>query len=171
VFGISIALEEHGHLAHGAVFSPATGELFCASAGEGFFVNGRRASMPRKESFAESLWSTGDIYERGVAFERANAQLKRIYRRCRAVRICGSVAMQLAYVAAGKLDGFWFENVNLWDVLAGVLLIREAGGEARTFEGDDFTAQSTSLVAGHGTLVEKAIEIIGARPSPQPPER
>jgi myo-inositol-1(or 4)-monophosphatase len=139
-FAVSIGVELEGELAFGAVYHPMLEELCLAERGGGAALDGRPIEVRRGVPLERSVWATGDLYERGARFEESLGRLGRVYASCRALRVQGSVALALAGVAAGRLDGFWLERSNSWDVAAGSLLVREAGGVVTDFAGAELEA-------------------------------
>jgi myo-inositol-1(or 4)-monophosphatase len=162
-FAISIALEEKGRLTHGAVYNPVTGELFYAVKGKGAWLNDEALHVGTRQDISRAVLSTGDTYYRGRRFDHVMKVLKKASHASRAVRMSGSVALSLAYTAAGKFDGFWLEDFNYWDVAAGILLVREAGGMVTDFEGTslDVTAHST-IIAANRFLLPGMAELVSA---------
>lgn len=127
VFCVSIALEHYGEPVVGVVYAPYLGELFHSVKGEGAYLNGKRIHCSEKDVLKESVLATGVPYDK---FEHKDNNLKEITRivpMVRGVRRMGSAAIDLSYVAAGFLDGYWELNLNRWDVAAGILIAREAG--------------------------------------------
>lgn len=159
-FAISIALEEEGVLSHSAVYNPITEEFFYAARGKGVFLNKNPVSISQKEDFSKAVFSTGDYYYRGNRFKKSMDLLNKIYEECRTVRITGSVALSLSYIASGKFDGFWQESFNYWDVAAGILMIKEAGGIVVDFDGQEIKAGGP-IIATNNKLLHKTLDVIG----------
>jgi myo-inositol-1(or 4)-monophosphatase len=151
-FAISVALERAGEIVAGVVYDPIKDEMFLAEKGGGAFVNDRRLRVSARKSLGESLLATG-IPFRGhgdpVAFTK---QLEAAMRETAGVRRFGSAALDLAYVAAGRFDGFWEEGLSPWDIAAGLLLVKEAGGFISDLKGGQTMLQSGSLLATNGRL-------------------
>ncbi len=162
-FAVSVAAAEAGVLRHAAILNPATGELCRAERGRGATLRTpTQAEVPLRvrddAPLDEAVLGTGDDYARDHAFDQTLFVLANVYRRCRAVRVMGSVALALRDVAAGRLDGFWQASVNPWDVAAGQLAVEEAGGLVRTCRGEPFTlARPSGLVAGRAAVVEAIV--------------
>lgn len=132
---VSIGLLEDGVPALGGVFDPFRRELFIAERGKGAFLNGRRLAVSKTSRVKDSLLITGFAYDRA---ERADFYLRRFKAfmvRAHDVRRSGSAALDMAWVAAGRADGFWEFKLNPWDVAAGRLLVEEAGGRVTAFDG------------------------------------
>lgn len=135
-FSVSIALRTDGELTHGAVYAPALAQLFQAERGQGARLNGKRMRVSSCRTLSSALLATGFACLRDERLERNNLfYLNRLLPKIRDIRRCGSAALDLAWVAAGKMDGFWEMNLNIYDVAAGVLLVREAGGTVSDFSG------------------------------------
>lgn len=134
-FAISIAVEEDNELKYAAVHNPILNELFYAEKNRGVFLDEHKVSISNKSDFSKAVFSTGDYYYRGSDFEKSMDIVKDVYQKCRVVRISGSVALALAYTACSKFDGFWQESINYWDIAAGLLMIKEAGGTFSTLNG------------------------------------
>ncbi len=148
-FAISIALETAGELVAGLVFDPIKQEVFTAEKGQGAYMNDRRLRVSARKDLERSMVACGlpvldwEGRERGFM-----GQLDRVSERVAGVRRFGAASLDLAYVAAGRLDGFWEFGLKPWDVAAGIVLVREAGGQLGTVEGADLMAEGT-LVAGN----------------------
>jgi myo-inositol-1(or 4)-monophosphatase len=127
-FCISIALERAGEIVAGVVFDPLRDELFWAEKGIGAYLNDRRIRVSSRRQIADALIATGTPYERDQGRERYLGQLDRMLDSVADVRRMGAAALDLSYVAAGRYDGYWESGVSPWDIAAGILLVREAGG-------------------------------------------
>lgn len=155
-FAVSLALESDGQLMAGVIYNPITEELFTAEKGRGAFVNDRRMRVANRSSLDQCVIATGvpALNKRGhgvALFEQRN-----IMTQCAGVRATGSAALNLAYVAAGRFDGYWEAGLSPWDVAAGMLMIREAGGFVSEPDPNASIYQSGRIVAGnehiHGKL-------------------
>ena len=146
VFAVSIGIRTEGRLAHGVVYDPLRQELFTASRGDGAQLDGRRIRVSGRTRLAEALVGTGFPYRSGQDGGMAPylALLELVLKESAGVRRPGAAALDLAYVAAGRLDGFWEFGLKSWDVAAGAVLIREAGGIVSGIDGSE-----TFLDAGH----------------------
>lgn len=127
-FAVSIALEHKGEIVAGVVFDPAKDELFAAEKGAGAFVNESRLRVSGRRSMIESVFATGLPFGGGGELPAALTDLARLLPKCAGVRRWGAAALDLAYVAAGRYEGFWERGLNPWDMAAGMILVREAGG-------------------------------------------
>ncbi len=146
-FAISIALERAGQLLSGVILNPITDELFIAERGGGAFMNNRRIRVSARTRLGDALIGTGAPFQgRGTAADHETFlnQLRRVMAETAGIRRMGAAALDLAYVAAGRFDAFWELSLNPWDIAAGILLVREAGGMVT----DPITA-GDPLVTGH----------------------
>lgn len=152
-FCVSIALETWGEVVLGAIYDPLRDEMFLAQRGRGATLNGRRLTVSSNSRLIESLLATGFPYNR-ANLPRALRYFAELSRRSRAVRRLGSAALDAAYVAAGRLDGYFEAFVNPWDVGAGALLVTEAGGRVTSFDGQPYTVEHGEIVATNGAIHE-----------------
>lgn len=164
-FSISIAGARGEELIQAAVYSPAQGEFFYARRGQGAWLDEQRLEGGAVADAARWVLATGDLYDRGERFEQALEQQQAVYAQSMVVRAPGSVALALAYVAAGRFDGFFFDRVNSWDVAAGRLLVEEAGGVITTYEGATPPAEGHSLLAGSRDVVDRLQSWLLVRPA------
>ena len=161
---VSISLEVHGELTVGVVLDSFRHELFTAVRGGGAYLNGAPISPTKETVLRRSMLATGFSYNPETAQENV-ALFGKMVGRCRAVRRPGAAALDLAYVACGRLDGFWELSLNPWDVAAGVLIIREAGGRVTGAAGKPYRLSERVLVASNGPLHS---ELLGALELPVP---
>ena len=177
VFCISIGLEHQGKLIAGVIYDPMRDELFAAERGKGAYLNQRRMKVSQIANLSEALVATG--FPSHKRHKNPNIHFyHQITLRTHGVRRAGSAALDLAYVAAGRVDGFWEFNLNAWDVAAGVLLVEEAGGRVTRFDGQPFSIKDTSEVLAsnnllHADLLRQFNEIFAGRglePLPSPIE-
>jgi myo-inositol-1(or 4)-monophosphatase len=152
LFCVSIAYERAGEIVAGCVYAPAMGECFAAERGAGATRNGKPISVSRIERLGDALTCTGfhpsDFARNGRYFEAVS-------HRAQAVRRDGSAALDLAYAACGRFDGFWEFDLNPWDVAAGWLLVTEAGGRVTRIDGQPHTVDGGSLLATNGRIHEE----------------
>ena len=159
LFCISIAYERNGELIAGVVHAPAMGETFAAERGAGATFNGRRSSVSDIERVGDAMTCTGfhpADYERNAACFAAAS------RRTQAVRRDGAAALDLAYVACGRYDGFWEFDLSPWDVAAGTLLVREAGGTVTRVDGTPAALDARSILATNGRIHDELRDVLGA---------
>lgn len=155
-WAISIALEQHGEITAGIVFDPLRNELFTAERGAGAYLNDRRIRVSRRSDMRQALIGCGlpiqDWVGRAKGFTR---QMDRVADECGGLRRLGVAALDLAYVAAGRQDGYWEYGCKPWDIAAGLLMVREAGGRVGRLEGDEDLLAEGTLVAGNPDIYER----------------
>jgi len=151
-FAISIALEQKGEIVAGLVYDPAKDELFWAEKGQGAFLNDRRMRVSGRKQLPESLLATGIPFIEHGDHPRFLKQLNAAMRETAGVRRLGAAALDLAYVAAGRYECFWEEGLSAWDMAAGIILVKEAGGYVSDMKGGQTMFQSSSILASNGTL-------------------
>lgn len=147
-YAVSIALARNGILEHAVVFDPTRNELFTASKGSGAFLNDRRIRVTRRTRLAESLIGTGFPFREFKHLDAYLAMFRELTQKTAGIRRPGAAALDLAYVASGRLDGFWEMGLQPWDMAAGVLLIQEAGGLVSDLSGESAFMQTGNVVAG-----------------------
>ncbi|CCX66109.1 inositol-1-monophosphatase [Firmicutes bacterium CAG:791] len=154
---ISLALMDKGESVLGMIYDPYMNELFLAEKGKGSFCNGRRIHVSRAASMEECLIAIGTSpYYKELA-EKNFDLFKRLFMDCQDVRRSGSAARDLAYVACGRLDGYLEQRLKIWDFAAGMLLVREAGGCVRDYQGADLGATMTGDVVAANAAVSTVI--------------
>ncbi|MGC2854482.1 inositol monophosphatase family protein [Novispirillum sp. DQ9] len=150
-FAISIALEKDGEIVAGLIYNPVTDEMFTAEKGGGAFFSGRRMRVSARRKMDEAVIATGIPHKGRGDHDAYQPQIKRIMAQTAGVRRFGSAALDLAWVAAGRYDGFWEWGLSPWDSAAGVLMVKEAGGYVSGLEGKD-PVFSGDLVASNEPL-------------------
>jgi myo-inositol-1(or 4)-monophosphatase len=158
-FAVTLALEHNGDVVIGVTFDPTRGELFAAEKGHGATLNGKSICVSATERLSESLICTGFPYD----FKRKDdfaRHLTAFLLSSRGVRRDGSAAIDLAYVACGRFDGFWEEGLNPWDMAAGKLLIEEAGGWITDYSGEAFSIYRPPVVASNGRIHSEMLAIL-----------
>jgi len=158
-FCVTIALEHEGKIVVGVTFDPTRSELFCAERGSGASLNGRKIRVSETEKLSESLIVTGFPYNFSEK-ENFAQHLTDFLLHSRGVRRDGSAAIDMAYVACGRFDGFWEEGLNPWDVAAGVLLIEEAGGQISYYDGSPFSVYSPPICASNGLIHSEMLGVL-----------
>jgi len=149
VFSVSIAVMEAGELRHGVVYDPLRQEIFSASRGQGAQLDGRKIRVSKQSSLRGALIATGFPYRMAEAhMDLYLGMLRAVMIETAGVRRPGSAALDLCYLAAGRVDGFWELGLSKWDVAAGALIIREAGGRVSDFRGTDGFLDSGNVVGG-----------------------
>jgi myo-inositol-1(or 4)-monophosphatase len=149
-FSVSIGVARKGELEHGVVYDPMRQEIFTASRGQGAQLDGRRIRVSKRTTLQQSLVATGFPYRANlVHIERYLNMLRVVMLESAGVRRPGSAALDLCYVAAGRVDAFFELGLSKWDIAAGALIIREAGGRISDFHGGDGYLDSGNVVAGN----------------------
>lgn len=166
-FCVSIALERAGAIEVAVIYDPTRDEMFAAERGQGATLNGRRMRVSSVEDLNSAMLCTGfpyNVRERpNFAREFANFTME-----AQAVRRDGSAAIDLAYVACGRFDGFWEDGLNAWDVAAGVLLIAEAGGRVTDFTGGALNIFTPKVLASNGRVHNDMMRVLGTNHSTAP---
>jgi len=157
MFCVSIAFEAEGRLEYGVVFDPLREELFEAIRGQGATLNGQPIRVSKTDRLDRALLATGFPYDIRERLPGTLARLGRMLGLAQGVRRGGSAALDMCYVACGRLDGFWEEHLKPWDTAAGLLLITEAGGRITTFSGGPYELTSPNIVASNHLLHEKIV--------------
>jgi myo-inositol-1(or 4)-monophosphatase len=162
-FCVSVGLTIDGRRAVGAVYDPIKDELFTAARGEGARLNGRLLHVGSRERLLDALLVTGFPYD---VRDHLDARLRHFVRfmgEAQAVRRDGAAALDLAYLAAGRIDGFWEERLKPWDVVAGSLLVEEAGGVVSRFDGSALADDVDEYVASNVPLHAAMLEVLAHR--------
>jgi len=158
IFSVSIAVMRKGEILLGVVFDPAENELFSACKGCSAFLNGEPVQVSSKESIRDGLLASGFPWRSREHLDAYLDSFRDLFLRSAGIRRLGSAALDLAYTACGRFDGFWEMKLKPWDIAAGVLILREAGGIATDFRGGDSFIQSGNVVAAnrhiHPVMVE-----------------
>ena len=163
IFCCACSLERHRQPIVAAIYDPSRRELFTAEKGAGAWLNGVPMRVSSADTLIDSLLCTGFPYTVHTDAEYLLGLFGDFIRQARAVRRLGSAAIDLAYVAAGRFDGFWEVRLNPWDVSAGALLIEEAGGQVSTLAGDTFDSRLGEVVASNGRIHAAMVETIRSR--------
>lgn len=150
-FAVSVALARRGEVVVGVVYDPVREELFAAQKGKGAHLGGRRLSVSNESSLSESLLASGFPHD-PRALGWSAAAIGRLAPHVRNIRTGGSAALHLAYVAAGRLTGFFEPGLNPWDVAAGIALVREAGGRATALDGTPYRLTTRGVLATNGNV-------------------
>jgi len=152
IFSVSIALERQGQLVAGVVYNPAMDELYTAERGGGAFLNDRRLRVAARTKLSDAVIGCGVPHLGRGRHGNFLIELRNVMAEVSGVRRLGSAALDLAYVAAGRMDGFWEEGLSAWDIAAGMLLIREAGGFVSDLNGGQTMLEKGALVAGNEAI-------------------
>lgn len=159
-FSISIALQHQAELILGVVYEINRDECFWAWKDGGAFLNGNAIHVSKAPKLDHTLLATGFPYYDFEKQEPYMEVFKELMRSCHGLRRIGSAAVDLAYVAAGRFDGYFEYNLNSWDVAAGIVLVREAGGDVCDFSGGDQTIQNREVIATNGKITSEILGII-----------
>jgi myo-inositol-1(or 4)-monophosphatase len=161
-FAVSIALEIDEELVIGVVLNPFMDELFEAAKGTGAFLNSKPIAVSRTPKLTEALLATGFPYDIHEKAEEVLDRLKKMVITSQGVRRPGAAAIDMCYVAAGRLDGFWEQGLKPWDTAAGMVIIQEAGGKLSTFQGEQYTPYQNSIVAANPFIHEAMITVMNS---------
>lgn len=159
-YAVSIAQTYKGALAHAVIYDPSRNELFTASKGAGAFLNDKRIRVSKRVKLDDALLGTGFPYR---VFDHVDAYLaifKEMTRRTAGVRRPGAASLDLAYVACGRLDGFWEFGLSPWDMAAGALLISEAGGLVGDLSGESNYLASGNIIAGTPKVFAQILQVV-----------
>ena len=160
IFSVSIGLEHNGEIIVGVVYDPNLDELFTAEKGKGARLNNQRIEVSKTSKLIESLIVTGFPYDIHNNPDNAAEHFRNFLMEAQAVRRLGSAALDLAYVAAGRFDGFWEVKLNPWDMAGGVLLVTEAGGKRTDFRGFPADIYKPQMLATNGLIHEQMLAVL-----------
>ncbi len=152
VFCVSIALEIRGKVELGVVYNPMLDEMFVAERGRGAVLNNVAITVSHEQELVRSLLATGFPYDISVSSDNNLDRFARMARRAQAIRRAGAAALDMAYLAAGRFDGFWELKLKPWDTAAGWLLVTEAGGEVTDLFGGPYHLLSPHVLASNGII-------------------
>jgi myo-inositol-1(or 4)-monophosphatase len=160
-FAISIALEREGELVAGLIFNPANQETFTAEKGKGAFLNDRRRiRVAARTELATAIIGTGIPHKGRPQHDLFLAELRAVMAGSAGVRRIGAAALDLAWTAAGRLDGYWERNLRAWDLAAGIVILREAGGYVSDADGKDAMLEKGSVVAGNEAIHRHLLKLL-----------
>ncbi len=157
---VSIGCEYQGEIIAGAIFDPERNEMFEAVKGGGARLNRKVIRVSDKNKLEKSLLATGFPYDIGTSSEDNLKFFRRFIKRARAIRRAGSAALDLAYLACGRFDGFWELKLHPWDSAAGSLIVKEAGGRVTSFDGSKYTIYNKYILASNGRIHRQMINIL-----------
>ena len=160
LYSVSIAVEYRGEIVAGVVYEPNLGELFTAEKGKGAFLNQRPISVSKVDRLIESMLVTGFPYTIRDNPDNAVQHFVNMLMKAQGLRRLGSAAVDLAYVACGRFEGFWEVSLNPWDMAAGVLLVQEAGGRFTNFHGSASSVYGKQVLATNGLVHDALVEIL-----------
>jgi myo-inositol-1(or 4)-monophosphatase len=161
IFSVTIGVEHRGEIVAGVIYNPNMEELFVAEKGSGAFLNGKRISVSGNSELINSLVVTGFPYNIAENPDHAVDHFVHFVYEARGVRRLGSAAIDLAYVAMGRFDGFWEVSLQPWDMAAGVLLVHEAGGRTSDFSGRATSVYRKQIAASNGLIHDAMVRVLG----------
>jgi myo-inositol-1(or 4)-monophosphatase len=160
--GVSVALIEDRRPVVGVTFDPLRNELFTATRGGGAFLNGRPMAVSPEKDLEKSLLGTGFPFRNYEYLDRYLETFRDLFLRCRGIRRAGAAVLDLAHLAAGRLEGFWELCLKPWDMAAGALMIEEAGGVVTDFFGGGEYLSAGNIVAGSSVIHEEIVRVTSA---------
>ncbi len=159
-FSISIGLERDGVIVAGLVYNPANDDLFTAERGKGAFLNDKRLRVAGRQRLADALIACGLPHLGRGDLALAGKETAAVQQRVAGLRRFGSAALDLAWLAAGRFDGYWERGLSPWDVAAGILLVREAGGFVTDLDGSDAMLAKGDIIAGNETMHRELLRVL-----------
>lgn len=159
-YSVSIALAHRGEVIVGVIYDPSRDELFVAEKGKGAYVHGNPTYVSKESQLSESLLATGFPIDSKVSLPLNMAELHALLPKVRNVRAGGSAALHLAYVAAGRLSGYWEHGLSAWDIAAGALLVQESGGAVTDTDGRPFDLSVRNIAATNGLIHQGLLDTL-----------
>ena len=159
-FAVSIACRHNGRLEHGVIYDPVNQELFTASRGDGATLNNKRIRVTRIASTQGALLGTGFPFKNHGQLDEFLRIFSDFFTTASDIRRTGSAALDLAYVAAGRLDGFWESGLQIWDIAAGALIVREAGGITTDYTGNENYLELGQVISGNPKIIGEMLRKI-----------
>ena len=160
-FAISLAYEENGEIVSGIIYDPIKDEMFGAHKGSGSYLNNTRMRVSNKSEFRNSCLVTGGPKSTSKIKETILDEYKKVSMKTNShIRKSGSAALDLAYVAAGRYDGYWQREINYWDIAAGIILVKESGGYINPIKEKDFTGKKIDIVATNSKIHEELTTLL-----------
>ena len=162
-FAISIGYEEQNEIKCGVIFNPILNEMFCAEKGNGAFLNNSRIRVSNKKKINDSLLVTGGPKQSSKIKDKIFSEYIFVSNRVSNVRKFGSAALDMAYVACGRFDGYWQRELNYWDIAAGIIIVKEAGGFVNFFDYEEKLPFKKNIIASNTNIHEKLRELINKK--------
>lgn len=159
-FAISIALEREGQLVSGVVYNPVTDDLFTAEKGHGAFLNNKRLRVAARKDMGAAVIATGLPFMGKDGHARSSAEMAAVMNVTAGIRRFGAASLDLAYVAAGRFDGFWEHGLQPWDMAAGIVLLKEAGGVITDMQGGDQMMTNGQVVCANENLHPQLLKLL-----------
>ena len=160
-YAVSIALRHNGVLTQAVIYDPTKNELFTATRGRGAYLDERRIRVSKRSQMNDALIGTGFPFRDLASLDEYLAMFRELTTRTAGIRRAGAAALDIAYVAAGRLDGFWEMGLSPWDMAAGALLVTEAGGLVGDFSGEPGYLASGRIVCGNPKIFVQLLQVIG----------
>ncbi|WP_265517710.1 inositol monophosphatase family protein [Nitratireductor luteus] len=165
LFAVSIALERQGQIVAGVIYNPAMDELYTAERGGGAFFNDRRMRVAARSQMSDAVIGTGIPHLGRGHHGKALLDLRNVMGETSGIRRMGAAALDMAYVAAGRLDGFWEDSLSPWDTAAGILMVREAGGFVTDRDGKQHMFDTGSIICGNEAIHRSLLKLL-QKPAP-----
>ena len=162
-FAISVAYEENGEIKSGVIFNPVTNEFFCAEKGNGAYLNNSRIRVSKKKEIKNALIVTGGPKHSSSLKNKIYSEYTKVSDQVLSIRKFGSAALDMAFVACGRFDGYWQRQINYWDIAAGIVILREAGGFINFFEQDKNNMLEKNIIASNSIIHEKLNDLIAKK--------
>jgi myo-inositol-1(or 4)-monophosphatase len=159
-FCISIGLERQGTMVAGVIYDPISDELYTAERGKGAFLNDQRLRVAARRDLAEAVFACGLPHRGRGDLALVRSEFEAVQDKVAGLRRFGSAALDLAWVAAGRVDAYWERDISPWDIAAGLLLVRESGGFVSDVDGKDTMLQTGSIVAGNETMHHELLKLL-----------
>ncbi|MFT6670016.1 MAG: myo-inositol-1(or 4)-monophosphatase [Afipia broomeae] len=159
-FAISIGLQREGTIIAGVIYNPANDELYIAERGKGAFLNDQRLRVAGRKQLSECVVACGLPHIGRGDHELSRREMAEMQNRVAGLRRFGAASLDLAFVAAGRLDGYWERNLQPWDIAAGLIMVREAGGVVSGIEGGDTAMATGHVVCGNETIQRELVKIL-----------
>lgn len=161
LFCSSIALEREGQIVAGVLYNPVTDELYTAEKGKGAFLNDRRLRVAARRTLDDCVVATGIPHRGRTGHARFLHEIETTMKQVAGIRRTGSAALDLAWTAAGRFDAYWERNIKAWDLAAGLILVREAGGFATDLDGEDHMLDKGDIIAGNKEIHRALLSLVG----------
>ena len=160
-FGISIGLEQNNEVICGIIYDPIKDEMFIAEKGNGSFLNNQRIRVSGRSKLKDCIIFTGGPKKSSIDRDLSMKEYEKFSSKINVpIRKMGSAALDIAYVAAGRCDGFWQRNLNYWDVAAGIIIVKEAGGFVTDFEGNNRYVENKNILVTNSKINEEMVKIL-----------